>query len=95
MSHKILYIDTCTLTSQNPGSKAHYLMQVGLSSPMIHSQFRLVPGGSLELVRRCTAKTCFGHCVCSTQDGRCALDDKQCHDVSKGMNNIFFISCII
>ncbi|VDI13269.1 Hypothetical predicted protein, partial [Mytilus galloprovincialis] len=63
--------------------------KVGLSSPMIHSQFRLVPGGSLELVRRCTAKTCLGHCVCSTQDGRCALEDKQCHDVSKeNPNNV-------
>ncbi|VDI80173.1 Hypothetical predicted protein [Mytilus galloprovincialis] len=60
---------------------------VGLSSPMIHSQFRLVPGGSLELIRRCTSKTCLGHCVCSTQNGRCALEGKQCHDVSKDNTN--------
>jgi hypothetical protein len=50
-----------------------YKIWVGLQSQMIHSQFRLVPGGSLELIRRCSSVTCHGHCVCSSQDGRCAL----------------------
>ena len=55
---------------------------------MIHSQFRLVPGGSLELIRRCSSVTCRGHCVCSSQDGRCALTGLPCHDITNG-NKIY------
>ncbi|KAL5007590.1 hypothetical protein ScPMuIL_016396 [Solemya velum] len=47
--------------------------KVGLSSPVIHSQFHLVAGGRLELVRRCSGATCLGHCVCAPQDEVCPL----------------------
>ena len=60
---------------------------------MIHSQFRLVPGGSLELIRRCTAVTCLGHCVCAAQGKRCSLNGNKCNDVTKGIFsvNIFWV----
>lgn len=56
---------------------------------MIHSQFRLVPGGSLELIRRCTAVTCLGHCVCAAQGKRCSLNGNKCNDVTKGTCSYF------
>ncbi|XP_076113981.1 uncharacterized protein LOC143082265 [Mytilus galloprovincialis] len=59
--------------------------QIGLQSKMIHSQFKLVPGGSLELIRRCSAVTCQGHCVCAAQGQRCTK--RSCHDVTKANNN--------
>jgi hypothetical protein len=58
---------------------------------MIHSQFRLVPGGSLELIRRCTAVTCLGHCVCAAQGKRCSLNGNKCNDVTKGICSFFSI----
>ena len=57
---------------------------------MIHSQFRLVPGGSLELIRRCTAVTCLGHCVCAAQGKRCSLNGNKCNDVTKGICSFIF-----
>jgi hypothetical protein len=57
---------------------------------MIHSQFRLVPGGSLELIRRCIAVTCLGHCVCAAQGKRCSLNGNKCNDVTKGICSFFF-----
>ena len=63
----------------------HILIQVGLRSMMIHSQFKLVPGGSLELIRRCLAVSCKGHCVCAAQGKRCSLKGIKCQDISKGL----------
>jgi hypothetical protein len=60
---------------------------------MIHSQFRLVPGGSLELIRRCIAVTCLGHCVCAAQGKRCSLNGNKCNDVTKGICS-FFLFCL-
>ncbi|XP_033751510.1 LOW QUALITY PROTEIN: uncharacterized protein LOC117335547 [Pecten maximus] len=45
--------------------------KVGLSSPIIHSMFRMISGGALELVRRCDSYSCLGHCVCAPQDNVC------------------------
>jgi hypothetical protein len=61
---------------------------------MIHSQFRLVPGGALELIRRCTAVTCLGHCVCAAQGKRCSLNGNKCNDVTKGICS-FFLFCLL
>ncbi|XP_060084880.1 uncharacterized protein LOC132564227 [Ylistrum balloti] len=44
---------------------------VGLSSSIIHSMFRKISGGALELVRRCDSYSCLGHCVCAPQDNVC------------------------
>ena len=61
------------------------LLQVGLNSKLIHSQFNLVPGGSLQLVRRCESKTCQGHCVCAAEDLKCTADGTlSCVDMSEG-----------
>lgn len=51
---------------------------------MIHHKFHLIPGGYLELIRRCTAQTCLGHCVCSPNAKRCHLIENACTDVSAG-----------
>ena len=61
--------------------------QVGLKSEIIQSQFRLEPGGHLQLVRRCNGHTCHGHCVCAAQDRKCAIDSKigSCVDKTGGM----------
>ncbi|CAG2198380.1 unnamed protein product [Mytilus edulis] len=56
--------------------------KVGLKSPMIHHKFHLIPGGYLDLIRRCTAQTCLGHCVCSPNAKRCHLIGNACTDVS-------------
>jgi len=58
---------------------------------MIHSQFKLVPGGSLELIRRCSAVTCLGHCVCAAQSQRCSLNGNKCKDVTKGTCSRWYI----
>ena len=62
---------------------------------MIHSQFRLVPGGALELIRRCTAVTCLGHCVCAAQGKRCSLNGNKCNDVTKGICSFCFCYCLL
>ncbi|CAG2242538.1 unnamed protein product [Mytilus edulis] len=54
--------------------------KVGLSSDTIHSQFHLIPGGSLELIRRCSSQTCLGHCICAPKDKRCPLKGDSCID---------------
>ncbi|XP_052095904.1 uncharacterized protein LOC127731085 [Mytilus californianus] len=61
--------------------------QVGLWSSMIHSQFQLIPGGFLDLIRRCSAHTCIGHCVCSPRNSHCALNGDACNDISKVNSN--------
>ncbi|CAG2233138.1 unnamed protein product [Mytilus edulis] len=45
--------------------------KVGLRSHMIHSAFTKTPPSSLELMRRCDALSCEGHCVCAPQDQKC------------------------
>ncbi|CAC5401969.1 unnamed protein product [Mytilus coruscus] len=61
--------------------------QVGLWSSMIHSQFQLIPGGFLDLIRRCSAHTCIGHCVCSSRNLHCASNGDACNDISKVNTN--------
>ncbi|KAK3100189.1 hypothetical protein FSP39_015958 [Pinctada imbricata] len=61
--------------------------RAGLRSPVIHSQFEKIPGGALSLVRRCTAITCEGHCVCGAQDKLCQLNGAACSDVTSNNTN--------
>ncbi|XP_078322971.1 uncharacterized protein LOC111122905 [Crassostrea virginica] len=61
--------------------------KAGLSSALIHSQFLEVPGGTLFLVRRCSATTCEGHCVCAPQDQVCHVNGSLCNDISKHNTN--------
>ncbi|XP_076468275.1 uncharacterized protein LOC143299060 [Babylonia areolata] len=44
---------------------------VGLLSHPALSQLRLILGGSLELVRRCSPFNCLSHCVCGVQGATC------------------------
>ncbi|XP_069133969.1 uncharacterized protein [Argopecten irradians] len=66
-------IDTQDLTKASGTLFIHMWAEnnVGLRSPIIHSMFRMIPGGGLELVRRCDAYSCLGHCVCAPQDNVC------------------------
>ncbi|XP_053401094.1 uncharacterized protein LOC123523194 isoform X2 [Mercenaria mercenaria] len=59
---------------------------VGLSSEILHSQFNLLYGGILELVRRCGSHTCYGHCVCASEGKLCTASDGDCID-SSGSGN--------
>ncbi|KAL3843250.1 hypothetical protein ACJMK2_021192 [Sinanodonta woodiana] len=59
----------------------------GLRSPMLHSLFRLHYGGLMELVRRCSAHTCLGHCVCAPQEGKCDLNGAQCINISNAADH--------
>ncbi|VDH98686.1 Hypothetical predicted protein, partial [Mytilus galloprovincialis] len=61
--------------------------KVGLQSDMIHNQFRLIPGGSLELIRRCSSNTCLGHCVCAPKDQRCPIEGSPCEDSTNNNTN--------
>jgi hypothetical protein len=51
---------------------------------MIHSAFTKIPGGALDLARRCEALSCEGHCVCAPQDQKCPYSPTigACTDVS-------------
>ncbi|XP_052082956.1 uncharacterized protein LOC127720416 [Mytilus californianus] len=60
---------------------------VGLRSDMIHNQFNLIPGGSLELIRRCSSRTCLGHCVCAPKDKRCPIKGDSCIDNTRNNTN--------
>eukprot|EP00058_Branchiostoma_floridae_P022359 XP_002607849.1 hypothetical protein BRAFLDRAFT_117284 [Branchiostoma floridae] len=48
----------------------------GLASTVLHSAFEAVPAsgstGSLTLVRRCDAHSCYGHCICAPFNQNCA-----------------------
>ncbi|CAH1250566.1 Hypp8875 [Branchiostoma lanceolatum] len=48
----------------------------GLASTVAHSAFQAVPAsgstGSLTLVRRCDAHSCYGHCICAPFNQNCA-----------------------
>ena len=68
-------------------------LQVGLMSPVIHHQFQLIPGVYLDLIRRCSAHTCLGHCVCSPRNSYCALNGNSCQDVSIGKSKIVLKGC--
>ncbi|OPL21604.1 hypothetical protein AM593_02328, partial [Mytilus galloprovincialis] len=54
---------------------------------MIHNQFRLIPGGSLELIRRCSSSSCLGHCVCAPKDQRCPIEKSPCVDSTHNNTN--------
>lgn len=58
--------------------------QVGLRSEMIHSAFTKTPPTTLDLVRRCDALSCEGHCVCAPQDQKCPYQPSlgSCVDIS-------------
>ncbi|XP_055958617.1 uncharacterized protein LOC130013975 [Patella vulgata] len=65
---------------------------VGLKSQPAHSEFELVEGGMLDLVRRCQPYNCLGHCVCAAQDKTCS-DAENCSDISTGNpNNIIQVT---
>ena len=73
------------------------LFQVGLESEIVHSQFLLVLGGDLQLIRRCSSHTCHGHCVCAAQDLKCATDLEVRSCVNKSGSKItscFFVKQI-
>ena len=38
----------------------------------------------MELVRRCSAHTCYGHCVCAPHGQVCLDSDTPCTDLSSG-----------
>ncbi|KAL3841826.1 hypothetical protein ACJMK2_019925 [Sinanodonta woodiana] len=69
VSHELIYI---ALWAVN---------KVGFSSPVLHHAFRLVFGGVMELVRRCSAFSCVGHCVCAPEDKICS-NPQPCTDKS-------------
>jgi hypothetical protein len=64
----------------------YFFQQVGLRSQLIHSAFRRVPGGALDLIRRCDSMSCEGHCVCAPQDQKCSFSENlgSCVDTSIG-----------
>ncbi|XP_055958812.1 uncharacterized protein LOC126830713 [Patella vulgata] len=65
---------------------------VGLKCQPAHSEFELVEGGMLDLVRRCQPYNCLGHCVCAAQDKTCS-DAENCSDISTGNpNNIIQVT---
>lgn len=51
---------------------------------MIHSAFTISPGGALDLIRRCEAMSCEGHCICAPQDQQCPYSASlgSCNDIS-------------
>ncbi|CAH1242187.1 Hypp6494 [Branchiostoma lanceolatum] len=63
-------------------------MEVGLRSRSAHSAFTVVPAGnstsgSLELVRRCDAHSCLGHCTCAPVGQTCAVPvDNPCSNLN-------------
>ncbi|XP_064635756.1 uncharacterized protein LOC135492940 [Lineus longissimus] len=59
----------------------------GLESRYIMNEFKAVPGGHLNLMRRCTAQSCEGDCVCAVEDQRCADRLGSCVDQSAGTSN--------
>ncbi|CAC5407073.1 unnamed protein product [Mytilus coruscus] len=84
------YVQTFEVDTKHLAKFEHVFVSVwavnqnGLPSRMIHSQFKLVPV-VLELIRRCSAVTCHGHCVCAAQGQRCSK--RSCNDVTKANNN--------
>ena len=70
-------------------------LQAGLKSAIIHSKFRKEAGGPLQLVRRCEAYTCEGHCTCAAQDKRCPISSPvACVNDTASRNIVFEFNCI-
>ncbi|KAK3581570.1 hypothetical protein CHS0354_031918 [Potamilus streckersoni] len=69
VSHELIYIAVWAVNT------------VGMSSPVLHQAFRLVFGGVMELVRRCSGISCVGHCVCAPEDEVCS-NPRPCTDKS-------------
>ncbi|KAJ8299760.1 hypothetical protein KUTeg_023820 [Tegillarca granosa] len=93
------YIQSVKLETSKLNDQKHIYIsilavnKVGLQSPIIHSKFRLLPGGSMELIRRCDSYTCHGHCICAPQDAICPVSvDVMCEDkTADNQNNIISI----
>ncbi|XP_053398947.1 uncharacterized protein LOC128556937 [Mercenaria mercenaria] len=66
---------------------------VGLSSAVVHSQFNLLYGGIMELVRRCDSYSCLGHCVCAP-NGKMCHSNYSCIDSSGKDNNNTIIEVV-
>ena len=70
-------------------------LQAGLKSAIIHSKFRKEAGGPLQLVRRCEAYTCEGHCTCAAQDKMCPISSPvACVNDTASRNIVFEFNCI-
>ncbi|CAG2234222.1 unnamed protein product [Mytilus edulis] len=82
---QLFKIDTVVLTQYEEVYITLWAVnKVGLRSQMIHSAFKKTPPSYLDLVRRCDAISCEGHCVCSPQDRKCPFNPSlgNCTDVS-------------
>ena len=73
-----------------------------MSSAIVHTQFDLLYGAMLGLVRRCDAHTCMGHCMCAPQGKLCSINNTSCNDVTTGNHTVgavpsyvFYLQCII
>ncbi|CAH1242631.1 Hypp6913 [Branchiostoma lanceolatum] len=59
---------------------------VGLNSDVAHATFEAVPSnptsGILDLVRRCEAQSCQGHCTCAPSNQRCQPLNAACNNVT-------------
>ncbi|XP_076117799.1 uncharacterized protein LOC143085385 [Mytilus galloprovincialis] len=85
---QLFKIDTVVLTQYEEVYITLWAVnKVGLRSQMIHSAFKKTPPSYLDLVRRCDAISCEGHCVCSPQDRKCPFNPSlgNCTDVSDGV----------
>ncbi|VDI61828.1 polycystin 2 [Mytilus galloprovincialis] len=85
---QLFKIDTVVLTQYEEVYITMWAVnKVGLRSQMIHSAFKKTPPSYLDLVRRCDAISCEGHCVCSPQDRKCPYNPSlgNCTDVSDGV----------
>ncbi|XP_052067298.1 uncharacterized protein LOC127706680 [Mytilus californianus] len=87
---QLFKVETKTLTNYDTLYISVWAVNgVGMRSKLIHSAFTKVPGGPLDLIRRCDAMSCDGHCVCAPQDQKCPLNPNliSCNDVSDNNNN--------
>ncbi|XP_078575732.1 uncharacterized protein LOC144861635 [Branchiostoma floridae x Branchiostoma japonicum] len=59
---------------------------VGLNGDVAHATFETVPSnptsGILDLVRRCEAQSCQGHCTCAPSNQKCQPLNAACNDVT-------------
>ncbi|XP_071123054.1 uncharacterized protein [Mytilus edulis] len=82
---QLFKVETKTLTNYDTLYISVWAVNgVGIRSKLVHSAFSKVPGGPLDLIRRCDAMSCDGHCVCAPQDQKCPLNPSlgSCNDVS-------------
>ncbi|CAG2222618.1 unnamed protein product [Mytilus edulis] len=87
---QLFKVETKTLTNYDTLYISVWAVNgVGIRSKLVHSAFSKVPGGPLDLIRRCDAMSCDGHCVCAPQDQKCPLNPSlgSCNDVSTNNNN--------